>query len=247
MSTLQVVIAEDNSGARDILTRFLETFEQVEMIGAASDGEQLVRLVLQKRPHLVLADISMPGISGLEAVRECLRLLPELLVVFVTAYDQYAVEAFEIQAFDYIVKPVQIVRLAQVIERAKRAVQTLPAVPPLGQTVPAEQEAKVMIQSSRAIHFIPLDDILFIEKVGRKTVVHTRAATFETYESLASVMKKLGPGFVQSHRAYIIHLRHVLTIKPCGESVLVHFYDYEPTAYTSRDKLNEIMDRLVSG
>src|SRR5437763_7841839 len=115
---LRVVIADDERPARSFLAAILRKFEDVEMVGEAANGMEAVALIESKRPDLALLDLQMPELDGLGVVR-LLRKNRTPLVAFVTAYDEHAVRAFEVNAVDYLLKPVETTRLRQTIDRAK--------------------------------------------------------------------------------------------------------------------------------
>src|SRR5262245_41123704 len=115
---LRVVLADDERPARRFLVKLLETFPDVEVVGEASNGREAMELISATRPSLVLLDLQMPELGGLDAAR-LLKEGADPMVAFVTAYDEFAVEAFELNAVDYLLKPVERERLAATIERAR--------------------------------------------------------------------------------------------------------------------------------
>lgn len=119
MTDLTVVIADDEPLASERLERLLSRLEGVEIVGIAADGEEAVALSEQKRPDLLLLDIAMPGMDGIEVARALSKGKNSPAVVFVTAFDRFAVAAFEVAAVDYLMKPVDAKRLAQAVERAR--------------------------------------------------------------------------------------------------------------------------------
>src|ERR1041385_9150928 len=119
---LRVVIADDERPARSFLAATLRSFEDVEIIGEASDGSEAVEVIEREKPDLALLDLQMPEVDGLGVVR-LLRKDATPLVAFVTAYDEYAVRAFEVNAVDYLLKPVESARLRQTLNRAKERLE----------------------------------------------------------------------------------------------------------------------------
>src|SRR4051812_25629178 len=113
---LKLVIADNHEPSRRLLCRMLESVPDVMVIGEACDGEQLCRYMSVAEPDIVLVDIDMPVIDGVESVRQCGRTRPELKVIFTTCYDDYAVDAFELSAVDYIMKPVDLNKLLAALE-----------------------------------------------------------------------------------------------------------------------------------
>ncbi|RXT03830.1 LytTR family DNA-binding domain-containing protein [Ammoniphilus sp. CFH 90114] len=242
MDELKIVIADDDELSRRIVRRFLETIPNTTLVGEVTNGEELMEQVLVEEPNLVLLDITMPKLSGLDAIRECLKVLPQLKMIFITGHDQYAAEAFNLSAVDYVVKPVERQRLFVAIEKAR-------------QLIKAQQEdrwkefynrndiiKKLIIRSERSIYFVPMKEVLFIEKIGRKSWIHTHLRMYESNETLGTLFKRLDSTFFQSHRSFLINLEHIHSIKPSGETYMVHFQDYEKPAFISKSKMNLMLE-----
>lgn len=117
MNKLRVIIADDERPVREFLKAVLRQFEAVEIVGEAENGAEAVEIIKQTKPDLALLDLQMPEISGLEAIK-LLRKNETPLVAFVTAYDEFAVQAFEVNAVDYLLKPVEKIRLGETLQRA---------------------------------------------------------------------------------------------------------------------------------
>ena len=122
MNKLRIIIADDERPARSFLKTILQEFEQVEIVGEAENGAEAVELIKEKKPDLALLDLQMPEASGLEVVK-LLRKNQLPLVAFVTAYDEYAVQAFEVNAVDYLLKPIEKARLWETLERASERLE----------------------------------------------------------------------------------------------------------------------------
>ena len=244
MEELKVIIADDTTTSRTVLRRFLESFQNISIVGEAENGEELLQKVAVEEPHLVLVDISMPILNGIEAIRSCMQILPQLKVIFITGHDDYAVEAFNLSAVDYIVKPVERVRLLQAVEKARQAVKSRNDQLLKEFSNMKEGLKRLVLRAERTIHFIPFPDILFIEKTARKAVVHTKLKKIESNETLGALLKRLDTGFLQTHRAYIVNFAHVSSIVPSGDTNLVYFHNDDRQAYISKHKLNEVLDLL---
>jgi two-component system LytT family response regulator len=140
MTVLRVATADDERPARRFLTGLLKACDGVELVGEAASGEEAIALIEAERPHLALLDLQMPEIGGLDVVRRVSKsALP--LVAFVTAFDDFAIEAFELNAIDYLLKPVQRARLQATLERARERVRA---------AEPAEQRAAALASASQA-------------------------------------------------------------------------------------------------
>src|SRR6476620_2317772 len=150
-ATLTTVVVDDEQLACDELSYLLNDFPEVEVIATGSNGLQAVELVQRLEPELVFLDVNMPGLDGMSVVRRLREKDIELpYFIFVTAYDQYAVEAFRLEAMDYLLKPVDRGRLAETIERARRAIQEkkAPEPPAAAPKAPPAPRTKILVRSN---------------------------------------------------------------------------------------------------
>jgi two-component system, LytTR family, response regulator len=239
LDTLKIIIADDNASSRNLLRHFIRLLPHYKVVGEATNGEEFVQLVLQERPDIVLVDINMPGLNGMEAVKLCKQQLPALQIIFITGYDEFAVEAFEISATDYIVKPVERVRLLRALEKARKYIQLST------QTNISTKEKRLGIKSQNSILFLPMEEILFVEKESRKTVIHTSNQKYETTETLSEIQGKLDDYFFRTHRSYIVNLKKIVKIEPVGETYLAYFVNSDKVAYISKLKINEVQKELL--
>jgi two-component system, LytTR family, response regulator len=237
METLKVIIADDDLSSRILLSNFTEILEDYQVVGLAANGEELVQLVKEKIPDIVLADINMPGVNGVEAVKSCKEILPSLQIIFTTGYDDFAIEAFNISAVDYIVKPIERVRLFIAFEKAKKAIQFLKKAK-LKAT--ANGLNKLSVKSNNSFVYIAVDEILYIEKEGRKSVVHTADERYETLESLYELEKRVPDFFYKTHRSYLVNLKKIAKIEAYGETYLAYFSRPNKVAHISKLKINEV-------
>ncbi|WP_117168625.1 LytR/AlgR family response regulator transcription factor [Paraliobacillus sediminis] len=237
----RVVIADDHEEARRLLRKFIALIQPSFVIVAeASDGEELVEKVMVEKPDLVLCDIEMPKLKGVDAIKQCQQLIPNLCYIFTTAHDDFAVEAFKINALDYILKPIQKDRLFQALEKAKVCVQNQARI----LDTPKQMNKKIPIKFNRSLFYVIIEDILFIEKEGRKAILHTKNHTYPSIDSLEELKTLLPENFVQSHRSFIINLNHVSYIQTMGKSYMVYFYDYEKPAQISKQHITSIQKQI---
>jgi len=122
--SLKVLVVDDEQLAREELCYQLQRIEEVEVVGQAGNGLEALTAVDRYEPHLIFLDIQMPGLTGFEVARRLLSQGAAPALVFVTAYDQHAIEAFEVNAVDYLLKPVEPTRLEQAVDRARRRIET---------------------------------------------------------------------------------------------------------------------------
>lgn len=239
MENIKIVIADDDRPSRLILTLFIQVLQEYEVVAEAETGEELINLVMAEKPDIVLVDISMPGINGIEAVKVCREIHPDLEVVFTTGYDEYAVEAFNISAADYIMKPIEQARLFKALEKARKSL--------LLQYVERRRySSKLAVKSYNTYLYLQIDDILYIEKERRKTILHTVRERFETSEALQELEEKLPAFFFKTHRSYLVNLKKINKIESYGETYLAYFPDSNKTAHISKLKINEVHNLMSS-
>ena len=161
-STIKVIIAEDTVEAQETMVSFLKPLKNFEMIGIVDNRESLLEINLNTKPNLIITDIHMLKLDGIETIESCLKVNPELKVIFTTAHDQYAVKAFDLNVADYVLKPIKKERLYLALEKVRML---------LGNDRQVEQKPILMIQMDRASFFIKHSDIIYVEKENRKTVI----------------------------------------------------------------------------
>ena len=227
---IRVVVADDEEPARNELCFQLEQIGEVEIIGQAADGIKALRLTKSLKPDMVLLDIQMPGLTGFEVARELILQKTDSHVVFVTAYDQYAIEAFEINAVDYLLKPVEPVRLRRTLER----VQNLQRTNSLKSTTPKTFTAKelehiVKFMDNRSSHPDPIavkvndklilvqsDEIVFISLDNDTIKIVTRNLRgFSNCRTLDELQSHLDPSvFWRVHRSHVVNIHKIKEILP---------------------------------
>ena len=219
---IRTLIIDDERLARNGLLRFLKNDTEVEVAGECVDGESAVRAILGKRPELVFLDVQMPEIDGFEVVR---RVGPEKMpvTVFVTAFDRYAVRAFEANAIDYLLKPVGEDRFRKALARAKEriapkqsedAAQRVCAI--LEQVKRRAEYAEFLpVPENGRIVFVKTKEIDWIEAGGNYARLHTGSRTHDIRETLATLERKLNPrDFQRIHRSTIVNVHMIKEIQP---------------------------------
>ncbi|WP_345241251.1 LytTR family DNA-binding domain-containing protein [Pontibacillus salipaludis] len=239
----RVLIADDQDASRKLLRQMVEKVagDAFEIIDEATDGEQLVEKVILSEPDLVLCDIEMPKQKGNEAIRACKEINADLQFIFTTAYDTFAVEAFNLNAVDYVMKPIQINRLLLSLERAKKVLRQLNTE---NKETKLKEYQRIPVRFNRSLYYVQVDDILFIEKSDRKAVIHTSYEQYSSPETLEYFMEYLDDKFVQSHRSFIINLERISRIQTSGKSYLVFFHGYEEPAQISKQNIQRIQHMM---
>lgn len=231
---MKVLIADDNASSRKLLKHLIKTVPNLQVVGESANGEELISKVMIERPDIALVDIHMPLLNGMEAVKSCKKIVPALQVIFITGHDEYALEAFDVNAIDYIVKPIDRTRLFAALDRAAAF-----SMPPADRQSPLMKK-DLMVKQHNHYSFIPLDEIIFIERAERKAVIHTIEQKIELNEALTNLEEILDTRFVASHRSYIINLQHLTRIEASGQSYNAYFKNYDETAKVSKNKLAEL-------
>ena len=205
-------------------------------------------MALKLKPQVVFVDIEMPQLTGMDAVRELLEKIEDLVVIFVTAHADFAVEAFEISSFDYILKPFKADRVEKTLEKIRKHFSEKEV--DLGKLYNMfKSTEKLCIKSGYELHFIDTDSIYYIEKDRKKTVIHTTGGTHETNESISDLTGRLNAtNFFRSHKCYLINLQMIQKIVPWGDnSYLVKFFNSNNDALISRAKVKMLYDLLEIG
>jgi two-component system LytT family response regulator len=215
---MRTLIVDDEPPARERLRRLLDDIEGVALIGEAEDGAQAVEMIERERPDLVLLDIQMPGLDGFGVV-EALDDPPPL--VFVTAYDQYAIRAFEVSALDYLLKPFSRERLEKAIRRAHEAQadeQDVAArLRPLLESLAAQGRylTRLAVRERDRIRVLDVDEVEWIGIEDEGVVVHVGDQGYPTRRTLTELEARLDPAhFFRAHRSAIVNLSQVKEVIP---------------------------------
>src|SRR3954471_23839171 len=166
---MKVLLVDDERLAREELKRLLQAHPEVEIIGEAANGKQALTAVAEHRPDAVFLDIQMPGLNGLDVAAALEPPLP--WIVFVTAYDKYAIQAFEMNAVDYIVKPADPARLATSLQRLRDRASA-PRSEPINSKQRLAETDRVFVRDGEKCWFVPINDFKLLESEGNYTKVH---------------------------------------------------------------------------
>jgi len=211
---IKAIIIEDEQPARSIIKTYLEDIEQVEIIGEYADGFSGVKAINELKPDLVFLDIQMPRLTGFE-VLELIEYKPA--VIFTTAYDQYAIKAFEVNASDYLLKPFTKERFEKAVNNvvdAFRKEATLPKdkLEKLSQTLDETDEKiqRVAVRVGNKIHVLPVESINYIESQGDYVSIHTSTDDFLKEKPMKYYETHLDNKlFVRIHRSYIVNVNMI--------------------------------------
>ena len=200
---MKILIVDDEKPARDRLRQLLEDFDEYEVVAEAANGEEAVRLAAETKPDIALLDIRMPGVDGIEAAHHLNRLDPPPAIVFATAYDQYAIDAFEARAIGYVLKPVRRDRLATALGQAARlAAGTLAEVAAESHMEPRRRHVCTM--SHGQLKLIPIEDVHWFQADQKYVSVHHAGGRDLIDDSLKSLEEEFAADFVRIHRGAVV-------------------------------------------
>jgi two-component system, LytTR family, response regulator len=248
--TIDVVIADDDDASLKLMNVMLRMENGINIVGEAVDGEELIDVVMEKEPHLAIVDISMPKLNGFEAIKKCIESQPDLNVIFVTGIKDYATDAFEIHAIDYIVKPMEPSRLKEALAKAKQQIFASERLKEEQREIQFQQFAdqlpkQLMIrnESQYSITLVPLTDIIFIqkEKNGKKSFIHTKEKVYEINDTVSSLLNKVDFRFIQTHRSFIVNVNYIKEIIPSGAVYRIKFKNYEQEAAISKNYVQKVI------
>ncbi len=218
----EAVIVDDEPLARQIIIEYLEEHPSISVVAECGNGREAVKTINELKPDVAFLDIQMPVMNGFE-VLENLEHFPK--IIFSTAFDQFALKAFEVNAIDYLLKPYSRERLAQAVEKitqsSKSGAELDNLISLLSTTQQKQQEAfadKIFVKMGSKIVPVAIDDILWVEAAGDYATLHTEAKSYLCNTGLGELDKRLDPAkFTRVHRSYIIATSALAHLKSDGE------------------------------
>ncbi|MBN1403246.1 MAG: response regulator [Opitutales bacterium] len=206
---MEALLVDDERLARVELRRLLEAHQDIHILGEASHAEEALSMISTLKPDLVFLDIQMPGATGFELLEKLDTVIPE--IVFVTAYDEHALHAFEVNALDYLLKPIDPARLNETLARARnRMAQLAEATPLPTATQKLGANDRVFLRDGERCWFLPVGDITLIESEGNYSIVKFAGNSPMLPRSLSSLEERLDPNvFFRANRSQLINLQKV--------------------------------------
>ncbi len=245
---LKVIIIEDEQPARELLKAYLKPYNNIELIGEFEDGFSGIKGISSLNPDLILLDIQMPKLTGFEML-ELLDEIPE--IIFTTAYDQYALKAFEVNAIDYLMKPFSKDRfdsaIQKVIERKAKKSHEANPVNRLKDQLKEEPivNDRIFVKTGNHIDMVHLEEILFIEAQDDYIEFHTAKGKFLKKETMRNIENQLnGKHFIRVHRSFIINTKQIQKLEKYGkESYMVILKD-GTSINASRSRVKSLKEKL---
>ena len=246
---LQTLIIEDEELARNLLRSYLKDHPDIELIGECENGFDGVKAINDKKPDLVFLDIQMPKITGFEMI-ELLDFKPQ--IIFTTAYDQYALKAFELNAVDYLLKPFSKERMLSAIEKVQHRIQngedTAEKLEELTNMRPGEDFIdRVVVKDRHKIHIITVDKIRYIESLDDYVMIYAQDGRHMKQKTMKYFETNLDPNnFIRIHRSYIVQVDNIAEIQQYEkESYIVILKDTAKTklkvSKTGYKKIKEVL------
>lgn len=243
---IRVMLIEDEAGMRLLLRKIIEKHTEFQVAAECEELTQAILAFRKEKPEVVFLDIGIRGQNGIDCARVLCDLDPKVKIIFATAHAEYMQEAFELYAFDYLVKPFDVARVNQTLDR----IVSLAG----GGTVEQEEKVvqpqyrhdKLLVKGKESMSFIPIPEIILIQRENNMTVIYTEKDSYLTSASLAELERRLDPEqFMRSHKSYIINLSCIRKIEPYGRwTYTVHFRGRKEDALLTAEKFEEIKRRF---
>lgn len=217
---LTAVLVDDEALAREELKWLLNDLPDVEVLATAENGIDAIDLIEAEEPDMVFLDVQMPGLDGMSVVRRLREMhIPLPYIVFSTAYEQYAVEAFRLEAMDYLLKPVDKLRLAETVERARRNRTQIEPVPEQ-QPKAITQHAKIVVRNGNRQIVVDAQEIIYATiDDGVITIASNQVEGISSYRTLEELQANLDPDqFWRAHRSYLVNIHRIREVVPWFKS-----------------------------
>lgn len=217
MTKTTCLIIDDEKLARDLLREYLEPMQEVEILDECAKGSEAVEKINKLRPDLIFLDVQMPGMTGFDVLDEIDH---EPYVIFTTAYDQYAIKAFEKNAVDYLLKPLDQERFRQAIDRAlKRKKMDEGDIENLLGSLrqvnhKGSYDSHIFVQKSEKLYNLPVEEIVYLEASGDYTIISTKNDQFVSSSGIGKLEEMMNPDtFIRVHRSTIVNVNYLKEIE----------------------------------
>ncbi len=241
---MNIVICDDEQLARQRLRRLLADLPEYQVVGEASTGQQALAMVELKAPDILLIDIQMPQGNGLETVRQLQQIPNAPAVIFITAFDEFALEAFQVHAENYLLKPIRQTQLIQALSKCHRLNKAQqnqitkaadPTKPPLQQ---------LSIHTHRGIELIPCDKIRYFKADQKYVVINTGNHEAITEQTLKTIEEQLSGDFVRIHRNSLVNLHYITALALHNGHYHIKLKDPVISLQVSRRHVKELKKKL---
>ena len=252
---IKTMIVEDEKLARDELKFLIEKDPDLEVLYEIADGKKALKLLKENSVDLLFLDIQIPGVSGIEIARILNKQKNSSYIIFTTAYDEYAVEAFQLSAVDYLLKPISDQRLKESLERAKKEINTNHnfnqkldnLFANLNDSKQKECLNKIAVMEKDYYLMLNFEDIYYFSTKDKKVWAHCHKKSYMTSFQLKELEKMLPEQFFRIHKSYIVNLKHIKAVIPWFKGkyqVLMEDYSEHkiPVSRSKVDQINKLLN-----
>ena len=212
---LSAIIVDDEELARALLREYAESCGGIDIMAECSNGFEAVKVISERKPDLVFLDVQMPKLDGFEVLE---LIGQDVAVIFVTAYDQYAMKAFDAHAVDYLLKPFSLERFEKAVDRARsRLSRQMPPATDLASAArpPQQYLERIVVKDGTRVHVIPVDRLDYVEAQDDYVALHSQGRNYLKEQTISSLESALDPQrFVRIHRSAIVNLERIAKIEP---------------------------------
>lgn len=236
---IKVMVVDDEPMICQLLTKMVEKQPDYQVVAECGSFSEAVVAFRKHKPDVVFVDIDLGGEDGLECAKVFSELSPKIKIIFATAHSEYMENAFEIYAFDYLVKPFNMERLVRTLDRIRGDYSE--ASP--GRVAQSEQhKEKLLIKGKDRAYFVDVAEIILVERLEGATNIITRADSYRTSVSLTEMEEKLkGQGFMRCHKSYLINMSKISRVEPYGRwTYIVKFQETDATALMTAQNYEEL-------
>jgi len=243
---IKVIIIDDEPLARDVIKEYLHAYPFINVVQECGDGFEAVKAISQFQPDLIFLDVQMPKINGFEMLE---LLNPAPAVIFTTAFDEYAIKAFDAHAIDYLLKPFSKERFAKALQKwkAESSQSKTANTEQLEEALPisAEQHTRVVVKTGNNIRIIPMHEILYLQADDDYVKIHTKDGSSLKKKTISYFEQVMDPSqFVRVHRSFIVQIHQVTRIEPYekdGHIAILKSGEKIPISKTGYPKLKSIL------
>lgn len=245
---MKAFLVDDEPLARERLKSLLaHTNGDLEILGESGQASEAIELINSEKPDVVFLDVQMPGLDGFDVISLLEKPLP--YIVFVTAYDQYAIKAFDVFALDYLTKPVRLERLQKCVDRLSDLSKVKEAQKaPLQKAIDEQKEKPLHVltaKKGRGIHILDINDVLYIEADDKLLYAYTNKTRFRIEGTLDGLESRLAEGrFVRSHRSFLVHVKHINELIPWFSGTYELKLSNSSQIPVSRRRVKEVKEQL---
>ncbi|MDH5368301.1 MAG: LytTR family transcriptional regulator DNA-binding domain-containing protein [Cyclobacteriaceae bacterium] len=245
---IKCLVIDDEKLARDLLMEYITEIPEIDVIGQCSKGSEAVKMIDELMPELIFLDVQMPSMTGFDVLD---KISHEPYVIFSTAYDQYAIQAFEKNAVDYLLKPIDKERFKKAVERATERIKKDESnieqlISTLNQEEKTQYSAHLFVQKSEKLLNIPVDEIIHLEASGDYSILSTANDQYVCSTGISKLAEKLNPDvYIRIHRSTIININRLKEIEKHFNGGLVVRMENGKTFPVSRTYTKELKKKMV--